>query len=379
MPPSRHKLPGRQCTDLCGLNEAPHKDIEENTVSLWYLLALPPIRRRILDYVSAFDAAKLDSLQLCVLTGPERSMYLKPLRDLVWNVPEVQRLSQEGMKLTLLGDCAYALEQRLHATQRYLELHGNGRLKVYLLGTFPIFAPTTSTLDRLVGFSTTGLSSPMRSFTDKYQLRRICATTNADVERTFVMSFSAPMRVSAKSAKGLWYRVDDVPDHTVDLWVYVPSFSDRLLEEVRFTPLDILRISRANSMLRPHPRHIMGRISVAASSEKNVDSKVADNLRRWFDKISTLSQLFAMCTRHHRLRKWSLTIAGVQSCKVTLLAQLLGNEISASRLLPHLGVSTLGANPWPRAAVELTQAPRVRLYAEVLLSTIGVVVRCDNI
>jgi hypothetical protein len=200
----------------------------------------------------------------------------------------------------------------------------------------------------------------MRSFIDKYQLRRICAATTADAERTSVMSFSAPMRVSAKSAKGLWYRVDDVPDHTVDLWVYVPSFSDRLLGKVRFKALDILRISRANSMLRLHPRQIMGRVSVAASSENNVHSKVADTFRRRFVNMSTLSQLFAMCTGHHRLRKCSLTTAGVQSCKATPLAQLLGDEIPASRLLPYLGVFTLGAHPFSRAAVELRQAPRVR-------------------
>jgi hypothetical protein len=379
MPPSRHKLPARQCIDPCGLNEVPDKDTEDNTVSLWYLLALWPIRRRILNYVSAFDAAKLDSLQLCVLTGPERIVYLKPIRDLVWNVSEVEWLSQEGMKLTLLGDCAYALEQRLHATQRYLESHGNSRLKVYLLGTFPIFAPTASTLDRLVGFSTTGISSPMRSFIDKYQLRRICATTNANAERTFVMSFSTPTRVSVKSAKGLWYRVDDVPDQTVDLWVYVPSFRDRLLEEVRFTPLDILRISRANFMLSPHPRHLMSRISVAASVGKNVNSKVADTLRRCFDNMSTLGQLFAMCTGHRPLRKWSLTTAGVRSCEATPLAQLLGDEIPASRLLPHLGVSTIGAHPWSRAAVEQTQAPRVRFFAEALSSAKVVVLRCDGL
>jgi hypothetical protein len=241
----RQKLPHRQCSDSCGLNEAQDEDTEENTVTLWYLLALWPIRKRILNYISAFDAAKLDSLQLCVLTRPEGRIYLKPLRDLVWNVPEVERLSEEGMKLTLLGDSAYALEQRLHATQRYLDSHGNGRLQIYILGTFPIFTPTTSTLDRLVGFSTTGVSNFMRIFGDKYQLRRICAITNADAERTFLMSFSAPMRLSAKNGKGLWYRVDDVPDQTVELWVYVPSFNDRLREEVRFTPLDILRIARA--------------------------------------------------------------------------------------------------------------------------------------
>ena len=41
---------------------------KERRMDLFYLLTLAPIRRIILDYVSAFDAAKLDSLLLCVLT-----------------------------------------------------------------------------------------------------------------------------------------------------------------------------------------------------------------------------------------------------------------------------------------------------------------------
>ncbi|KAF2843971.1 hypothetical protein T440DRAFT_365515, partial [Plenodomus tracheiphilus IPT5] len=199
-------------------------------------------RRTILDHVSTFEVAKLIHLKLCVLTPKERERYLKPLRDLVWNVPAIERLSREGMKLTLLGDSAYALEQQLHATERYLNSHGNSRLAICLLGTFPTSAPTATTLDPLVNFSTTGHSSHVRSYGDEYQLGRMRALTDADVERVFVMSFSAPMRVTASPVKGSWYKVDDVPDHTVDLWVYVPSFRDRLCEEVRLTPLDMLRI-----------------------------------------------------------------------------------------------------------------------------------------
>ncbi|EOA83919.1 uncharacterized protein SETTUDRAFT_83736, partial [Exserohilum turcica Et28A] len=200
------------------------------------------IRRRILDSVSAFDAAKLVNLKLCVLTAKEKEKYLNPIRDLVWDVPAVERLSREGMKLMLLGDGAYALEQRLHVTERYLNSRGNGRLTIYLLGTFPVFTPTATTLDSLVEFSITGHSNLVRFHCDKYQLGRVRAVSDTDAKRDFLMSFSVPMQASINPIKGFWHKVDDVPDRTVDLWVYVPSLRDRLCKEVRLTPLDVLRI-----------------------------------------------------------------------------------------------------------------------------------------
>ena len=68
----------------------------------------------------------------------------------MWDVPAVERLSREGMKLILLGDGAHALKQRLHAIERYLNSYRNRRLTIYLLGTFLIFTPITTTLDSLV-------------------------------------------------------------------------------------------------------------------------------------------------------------------------------------------------------------------------------------
>ena len=45
------------------------------------------------------------------------------------------------MKLTLRRDSACALEQRLHATERYLNTHGNDRLAIYLLGMIASASP----------------------------------------------------------------------------------------------------------------------------------------------------------------------------------------------------------------------------------------------
>lgn len=361
MPPSRQYLHARTFVDLRGRERVADEGTEKSTASLWYLLCLPPIRERVLDSVSAFDAAKLDNLQLCVLTTMERKRYLKPLRDLVWNVPAFERLSREGLELTLLGGGASALEQRLHATNRYLESYGNGRLAIHLLGTFPTSAPT---LDPLVNFSTTGHSSPVRSYGDKYQLGRIRALTNTDAERIFVMSFSAPMRASASLVKGSWYKIDDVPDYTVDLWVYVPSFRDRLREEVRLTPLDILRIVGASPLPVPLSRVTLGTTPIATCVRRRLHGVAFHALVRTLGSISTLSQLSALCSGRYRLRKWSLTATGLHSAEGTPLAQFSGDESSAHRLLPHFGVPAFGVGLVSRAAVGPTQAPKIRLFLD---------------
>ncbi|RMZ66331.1 hypothetical protein GMOD_00005466 [Pyrenophora seminiperda CCB06] len=222
------------------------------------------------------------------------------------------------MKLTLLGDSTYTLEQRLHATERYLNSYGHGRLAIYLLGTFPTSAPTVITLNPLINFSTTGNSSPVRSYSNKYQLGRIRALTDTNAERVFIISFSTPIRATASPIKGFWYKVDDVPDYTVDLWVYVLSFRDWLREEVRLTPLDILRIVRA-SPLPVAPPITLGRTPIATYVKKRLHSIAFDALVRTLSPISTLSQLFAVYTGRHHLKKYSLTPAGLYSVEATLL------------------------------------------------------------
>jgi hypothetical protein len=188
------------------------------------------------------------------------------------------------MKLTLRRDSACALEQRLHATERYLNTHGNDRLAIYLVGMFPTSAPTATTLDPLVKFSTTGHFSPVRSYGDKYQLARFRALTDTDAERIFVMSFSAPMQASANPIKRSWYKVDDVPDPTVDLWVYVSSFRDRLREEVRMTPLDMLRIASA-SPLPVAPRFTLGRMSIRTRERTSLRKGALDAIMRTLGPI----------------------------------------------------------------------------------------------
>jgi hypothetical protein len=131
------------------------------------LFSLPyEIWGAILQYISAYDAAKLSLVVDCILPTDRRKI-LNPVRDLIWNVSDMEKLLQEGMKLLLLGSDVPALTQRLHHTEEYLKEHGRRRLKIYLIGTFPIRNKTTATLDRMVKFTTTGKPSRNRIFKDK--------------------------------------------------------------------------------------------------------------------------------------------------------------------------------------------------------------------
>ena len=97
MPPLPQLVYDQKLANYNRQEDIASSDVVESIVSLGYLLFLSSIRRRILDSVSAFDAAKLVNLKLCVLTAKEKEKYLKPIRDLVWDVPAVERLSREGM------------------------------------------------------------------------------------------------------------------------------------------------------------------------------------------------------------------------------------------------------------------------------------------
>ena len=340
-------------------------DVVESVVSLGYLLFLSPIRRRILDSVSAFDAAKLVNLKLCVLTAKEKEKYLKPIRDLVWDVPAVERLSREGMKLMLLGDGAHALEQRLHATERYLNSCGNERLTIYLLGTFPVFTPTATTLDSLVEFSTTGHSNLVRFYCDKYQLGRVRAVPDTDAKGDFLMSFSVPMQASTDPTKGSWYKVDDVPDRTVDLWVYVPSLRDRLCKEVRLIPLDVLRMVRANPLLVSLRRSSLKPTFITKCIKGKFRGAAHCALLSSLGVILTLSQLFHLYAGRCRLGKSLLTAAGVQSLEGTPVDQFPSDEVSARQLIAHYRKFPFGVDSASRAAIDFTQVPNIRLFLDV--------------
>ncbi|CAN9192972.1 unnamed protein product [Alternaria alternata] len=210
---------------------------------IFLLLSIQPIRKAVLQYISAYDAAKLALLHLLCLTSWERERYLKPIRDLVWDTEELEMLSREGMSLVLLGSAVHVLGQRLNQTRQYEATQGKRKLRVYLVGAFPILSRSPEILRRLINFSISGESSPLRALGDEYHLRHMQWAMAPGELKTFLMAFGAPMALSNSRSRGVWHRISDVPDRTIDLRVYVPTFCDRSREEVKITSRDLLHLS----------------------------------------------------------------------------------------------------------------------------------------
>jgi hypothetical protein len=188
-------------------------------------------RKVLLQYLSAFDAAKLDSLY-SFLSDREKELYLNPVRDLIWNLSEMESLQGEGLRLILLGADALALQKRIRNPGK---VHNSRRLQIYLIGTFPFQNKNTNTIDRMLEFNIDGRLSRSSVLRDQVELERI-ERYDPDSIRPFLMGFA--VAAFCKTARGSWHRVRDVPDRTVDLRVYVPSFQDRVLDEIRIPPLE---------------------------------------------------------------------------------------------------------------------------------------------
>ncbi|OAG04891.1 uncharacterized protein CC84DRAFT_1055351, partial [Paraphaeosphaeria sporulosa] len=203
-------------------------------------------REALLRHLSAYDVAKLDIAFHHILSDTEKRTYLNPIRDLLWDIAETEVLLQEGMKLLLLGKDRLALKGRLYDTEGYLKSYGHRKLKVYLLGIFPLQEKTTTSLDRMIRFSINGEASQSRILQDENDLRRIeerLFVYGWSLQRTFLMAFGAPTDLSSSDSKGFWYKVPNIPDRTVELRVYVPSFHDRIFERVELPVSEIPRLS----------------------------------------------------------------------------------------------------------------------------------------
>lgn len=207
-----------------------------------------PMQMALLQHLSAYDIAKLGLVLHLELRDTERKRYLNPIRDLVWNIPEIEFLLAEGMKLLLFGDDVPDLSQRLQDTKKYLDRRrGNQRLQIYLVGSFPIQGKSTTTLERMIKFSIDGgFSSGSRIFKDKVHVRKLKVMfweNSPESNISFLMAFGAPTNLHEGEAKGFWYKVSNVPDQTIDLRVYVPSLQDRVVKQVKIPALQIPRIT----------------------------------------------------------------------------------------------------------------------------------------
>jgi hypothetical protein len=265
-------------------------------------------------------------VRLIGLTAYERRTYLRPARDLIWNITEMEELYREGMTLTLLGAHVRALEKRLHQTHNYYKKHGDRKLVIYLVGTFPIRPRTTATLDRLIGFTTTGTPNRMRS-SDKHQLQRIEKEFRG-TGMAFLMTLGAPISAS----KGLWYPVLDVPDATIDLRIYVPTFADRIYEQIKITFSNMI--------------HMSGVTGVAGSALETARKRT-----------TSLCWLINTCTGSYRLVEGFLTSFQVQVVERSALGQLLEIGDYAGLLLDYH--CPLGS------AIQPFQLPRIRFFLQL--------------
>ena len=219
----------------------PHKAEIHNKKLL--AISIPyEIRKCLLQHLSAYDVAKLDVCLGHVLDHRERAIYLDPMRDLFWDVAEIQTLLRAGMEFVLLGNDTSALEWRLHDTKNYLRKYSKRKLHIFLIGFFSFRGQKSHTLERLLGFSINRTSSNIRTFTDKYHLKRIRASYDLGTIQNFMIAFGAPTMSSEGENAGFWYKVPNIPDATVELRVYVPCYNDRVREEVRIPRQEILRL-----------------------------------------------------------------------------------------------------------------------------------------
>jgi hypothetical protein len=226
----------------CRLHEA-----EIQNEKLLAILIPYEIRKSLLQYLSAYDVAKLDECLGHFLDPRERAMYLDPMRDLFWDVADIQTLLRAGMEFILLGNDTSALVQRLHDTKKYLRRYSKRKLHVFLVGFFPFQGQDSHTLERLMAFSLNRAPSNIRLFTDKYHLKRMRASHDLNAIRKFIIAFGAPTMSPKGSNTGFWHKVPNIPDATVELRVYVPSYDDRVNEEVTVSRREVLQLHRCVS------------------------------------------------------------------------------------------------------------------------------------
>jgi hypothetical protein len=211
------------------------------------LLVPIPIRKQLLQNLSAYDVAKLNIVFRGFLDPSEKVSYLNPLRDLIRDINEMHALEAHGMRLLLFGNDVQALQQRLDNPERYFQKYGHRRkLQIYLTGHCPVLAKTIQIQDRTVRFSINGTPNEFSICKDTLQINKMKTRIlyeGLSPDTNFIMSFGASTLSSER--RGFWLLVPDIPDGTVEqLRIYVPSLMDREWGQVRFPCREALRLSR---------------------------------------------------------------------------------------------------------------------------------------
>lgn len=218
------------------------------------LLLAYPIRRSLLQHLSAYDVAKLDAALGGVLEDNERDEYLNPGRDLFWYHSEIVDLMGKQLSILLFGRDVPLLEQRLHDPEAYHKTYGRKRrLQIYLVGACPLYNTTRETLMQMLKLSVAKDPNKLRIWMDRYELRRLRQEHNGHElqdTKNFLLAFAAPRDLPFQLDEGGWYLVPAVPDPFIDLRVYVPSFRDRLYEVVDLPHRDLFRVAVGSSHAR---------------------------------------------------------------------------------------------------------------------------------
>ena len=197
-------------------------------------------RKTILSSLSAFDIAKLDLALGHILDKTESRTYLNPVRDIIWNTSEMSDLIIEGMRLILCGNDVPLLRRRLHDTQQYIKAYGHERrLQIYLIGVFPFRRDDKNIHDRMLSFSISKVPCNDRISKDKQELNaklRVLQNSSFSSKAPFLLSFGTTVMERIGRGSSTWHLEPDIPDKTIDLWVYVPSYHDRFIEEIVLPP-----------------------------------------------------------------------------------------------------------------------------------------------
>jgi hypothetical protein len=90
----------------------------------------------------------------------------------------------------------------------------------------------TNTLERLISFSIDRAPSKICIFTDAHYLKKMRASHNLNRIRRFIIAFSS-LTISPKRGNTRFkHKVLNILDATVKLRVYIPSYNNRVREEV---------------------------------------------------------------------------------------------------------------------------------------------------
>jgi hypothetical protein len=222
--------------------------------SLKNVLIAYEARKAVFSCLSAFDIAKLDLALGHILDERERKLYLSPVRDIIWDTAELDVLVKEGMELIICGRDAPLLYQRLHNTEMYLSSYGTKkRLQIYLVGMYPLHPGTEKVADAILTFSISKSPDHNRILKDRQQLNRMLDNLGRSFCKTFLISFGVLLDSHLGHLESGWFAERDIPDPTIDLKVYAPSYCDRSFGNI-FVPRSELSalfgISRYKDALR---------------------------------------------------------------------------------------------------------------------------------